>query len=115
MGDASKNFSRAEFRCPHCGRLDQLDSQLVAVLQALRDSKGGPLNVVSGYRCCEKNAAVGGYRYSQHLFGRAADIARGQFRATQAKAAGAHGCGVRDGWVIHVDVEPGKPFHTFAE
>ena len=84
-------------------------------MQRLRDAKGGPLVVVSGYRCCQHNSAVGGIRFSQHLFGQAADIARGQFKASQAQVAGAHGVGLRDGWVIHVDVEPGKGFYTFDE
>lgn len=115
MGDVSKNFSRREFRCPDCGHVDVLDDRLVDVLQRLRDKKRAPLDVVSGYRCCAQNAKVGGVRFSQHLFGRAADIARGQFRPAEAKAAGAIGIGVRDGWVIHVDVEPGRPSYQFIE
>lgn len=115
MGDLTKNFSRSEFVCPDCRRLDVLDQQLVAVLQRLRDMVGRPLAVVSGYRCCAQNAAVGGIRFSQHLYGRAADIPRGYARATQALKAGAVGVGVRDGWVIHVDVEPGKRPYVFNE
>lgn len=115
MGDVSRNFSRSEFRCPHCGRCDVLDGGLVAVLQKLRDHKGGPLTVVSGYRCCAYNANVHGIQFSQHLYGRGADVARGQFRVEAARAAGAHGVGLADGWVIHVDVEPGRPFHSFVE
>ena len=115
MGDVAKNFDRAEFRCSHCGRVDVLDQALVAVLQRLRDLKRGPLAVVSGYRCCAHNAAVGGIQYSEHLFGRAADVARGQFTAEHARICGAHGVGLRAGWVIHLDVEPGKGFYTFDE
>ena len=115
MGNLSKNFSSDEFRCHHCGRLDMLDPELVRVLQRLRDKLGKPLRIVSGYRCCAGNSAVGGIQYSQHLFGRAADIPRGLVTAKMAGAAGAHGAGVRAGWVIHVDVTPGRSFFTFDE
>lgn len=115
MGDLTKNFSRSEFKCPDCGRLDLLDDRLVAVLQRLRDMVDRPLKVVSGYRCCAQNGRVGGIRFSEHLFGRAADIPRGYARATQALKAGAVGVGVRDGWVIHVDVTPGRQPFVFNE
>ena len=44
------------------------------VLQPLRDRWGAPIVVGSGYRCHELNALVGGVRYSDHIFGCAADI-----------------------------------------
>lgn len=115
MGDLSKNFSRSEFRCHHCDRLDLLDPELVKVLQRLRDAIGKPLRVVSGFRCCTANRQVGGIEHSQHLFGRAADIPRGLVTATMARRAGAVGAGVRAGWVIHVDLTPGRSFFTFNE
>lgn len=115
MGDLSKNFSRSEFTCGHCKRLDLLDDKLVRVLQRIRDDIGKPLPVVSGYRCCAHNAKVGGIQFSQHLYGRAADIPRGLVRPQMVAAAGGHGAGVRAGWVIHVDVTPGRSFFTFNE
>lgn len=72
MGDLSKNFSRSEFECPHCGEVE-IDPLLVATLQRIRD-KAGPVVVTSGYRCPVHNEAVGGVRNSQHIYGRAADI-----------------------------------------
>lgn len=80
MGDLSKNFSRSEFACPHCGEVE-IDPLLVATLQRIRD-KSGPVVVTSGYRCPVHNEAVGGVierpgmpgSGSQHLYGRAADI-----------------------------------------
>lgn len=115
MGDLTKNFDRREFRCGHCGRLDVLDMALVRVLQKLRDAKGKPLPIVSGYRCCEGNASVGGTKYSQHLFGRAADIPRGYAKAADARKAGAIGAGLRGGWVVHIDMTPGRRFFTFDD
>ena len=72
MGDLSKNFSRSEFACPHCGEVE-IDPLLVATLQRIRD-KAGPVVVTSGYRCPVHNEAVGGVNNSQHIYGRAADI-----------------------------------------
>ena len=72
MGDLSKNFSRSEFTCPHCGEVE-IDPLLVATLQRIRD-KAGPVVVTSGYRCPVHNEAVGGVNNSQHIYGRAADI-----------------------------------------
>ena len=72
MGDLSKNFSRSEFACPHCGEVE-IDPLLVATLQRIRD-KSGPVVVTSGYRCPVHNEAVGGVNNSQHIYGRAADI-----------------------------------------
>jgi hypothetical protein len=115
MGDLSPHFSRWEFDCPHCGFLVGPDRELMAVLEQLRRVIGRELVVVSGVRCAEYNARVGGIRTSQHLHGRAADVPRGLFRAHHARSAGAHGVGLRDGWVIHVDVTPGRSYFTFRE
>lgn len=111
MGDLSAHFSRWEFDCPHCGALQGPDPVLLVVLERLRRTLKRPLVIVSGFRCPEYNARVGGIARSQHLYGRAADIPRGLFRAQTALKAGAVGVGVRGGWVVHVDVTPGrKPF-----
>jgi uncharacterized protein YcbK (DUF882 family) len=115
MGDLSPHFSRWEFDCPHCGYLGDVSRELLGVMEELRRQLGRQLVVVSGVRCPEYNARVGGIRTSQHLQGRAADVPRGLFRARDARAAGAHGAGVRAGWVIHVDVTPGRSFFTFDE
>ena len=44
------------------------------VLQAIRDHFGAPVVITSGYRTAAHNRAVGGAVYSQHQYGRAADI-----------------------------------------
>lgn len=44
------------------------------VLQPIRDEWGDSIVVSSGYRCPKLNAAVGGAKNSQHIYGTAADI-----------------------------------------
>lgn len=111
MGDLSPHFSRSEFKCKHCGRLVGPALQLVDLLERIRAITGRPLVVVSGYRCAEHNAAVGGASGSQHVRGTAADI--GPFRATlkQAQALGARGVGTKGRWAVHVDVRSGPRAH----
>ena len=74
MGDLSKHFSRSEFACKDgCGR-DTIDAETLRVLEALRQHFGVPVKINSGYRCANRNKAVGGAAGSQHLYGRAADV-----------------------------------------
>ena len=49
--------------------------KLANQLQALRGVLNGPIRINSGYRSPEHNQAVGGSKNSQHVFGKAADIA----------------------------------------
>ena len=82
-GNLSNDFSRYEFAC-RCGcGFDTADSELVAVLQDIRDHFKGRVTINSGCRCVEHNekaqkAANKNYipysSKSQHLIGRAADI-----------------------------------------
>ena len=44
------------------------------ILDPLREEWGKPIIVTSGYRSVRLNAAVGGARSSQHVYGQAADI-----------------------------------------
>ena len=71
----SENFTRSEFKC-NCGNCDYdtVDSELIAVLQALRNYIGKPLVITSGNRCPDYNASIGGSKGSYHIRGRAADI-----------------------------------------
>lgn len=114
MGDLSRNFSRSEFACKCCGRVE-VDPRLVKALQELRDQAGAPITVRSGYRCPKHNEKVGGARKSQHMAGRAADIVIGDlsvaemYRAAErieAFAAGGIGLYPESGFV-HVDVRDG--------
>lgn len=68
-----------------------------------------PIAIVSGYRCPVHNAAVGGARDSQHMYGAAADIHSGIATVSQAARAGFRGIGSAGPWAIHVDVRDGPP------
>lgn len=73
MGDISKNFNRAEFACKcGCG-MDTVDSELLELVQLIRD-KFGPIKITSANRCEAHNEKVGGVKGSQHTKSRAADI-----------------------------------------
>lgn len=54
--------------------VNNLHELVVHVLQPLRDSIGIPIHINSGYRCQALNDRIKGSKYSQHLFGQAADI-----------------------------------------
>lgn len=70
----SKHFLRSEFACKcGCGKGD-ISPKLLQVLEELRAATGGPLSIMSGYRCETHNRRVGGAKNSQHCKGNAADI-----------------------------------------
>lgn len=69
----SQNFSSEEFECPCCGYA-LVDTELVIVLERIRQLLGVPVRINSGYRCPAHNTKVGGARMSRHLLGCAADI-----------------------------------------
>ena len=75
----TKNFSKSEFESK-CGREmpEEVYHNVVKVanqLQYLRDYLGKPIRVNSAYRSPEHNESVGGVPKSQHILGKAADIA----------------------------------------
>ena len=71
----SANFCVSEFAC-HDGSDNVLvDTNLVAVLQKIRDRFAKPLNINSAYRTPSYNRKIGGVSNSQHTLGTAADIA----------------------------------------
>ena len=116
----SRSFRAKEFACKDGTDPLFVDSELVQVLQAIRDHFGAPVVITSGYRTPAHNAKAGGTRFSQHLYGRAADI-RVQGASVEEVAACAerllHGCGGvgrypakagrAAGWV-HVDTRAEK-------
>lgn len=115
MGDLSRNFSKHEFTCRCCGRIE-INPRLVDALQELRDLAGLPVRVTSGYRCPDHNRAVGGAKQSQHLLGNAADIvvkgrsvAEMHTLAEQVPAFRDGGIGVYpEQGFVHVDVRTGR-------
>lgn len=70
----STNFRVKEFACTDGSDPIFIDSDLVQVLQKIRTHFGKSVTITSAYRTPLKNKAVGGQTYSQHLYGRAADI-----------------------------------------
>ena len=78
----TKNFTREEFDCNcNCGVCEMpinVYHNVVKVanqLQVLRDELGKPIHINSAYRSEEYNASIGGVKSSQHIMGRASDIA----------------------------------------
>ena len=70
----SANFAVREFACKDGTDPVFVDTELVQVLQSIRDHFGKPVVITSAYRTAAHNKAVGGAAYSQHCYGRAADI-----------------------------------------
>ncbi len=70
----STNFRVKEFACTDGSDPIFIDTELVTVLQKIRSHFGKAVTVTSAYRTPTHNAKVGGTAYSQHLYGKAADI-----------------------------------------
>ena len=70
----STNFKVNEFSCSDGSDPIFIDSELITVLQKIRTHFGKSVTITSAYRTPTHNKAVGGTAYSQHLYGRAADI-----------------------------------------
>ena len=70
----SKNFRVREFRCQYDTDPIFIDSDLVDVLQKVRDHFGKAVTINSAFRTASHNKKVGGATYSQHCYGKAADI-----------------------------------------
>ena len=70
----SANFKVKEFACTDGSDPIFIDTELVNVLQKIRSHFGKPVTITSAYRTPARNKAVGGQTYSQHLYGKAADI-----------------------------------------
>lgn len=70
----STNFKVKEFACTDGSDPIFIDSDLVSVLQKIRNHFGNAVTITSAYRTPTRNKAIGGTTYSQHLYGKAADI-----------------------------------------
>jgi uncharacterized protein YcbK (DUF882 family) len=117
MGDLSEHFSKAEFSC-RCGcgygtRDGDVSSELIHILEAIREDYGRPMIINSGCRCPDYNSAVGGVPNSAHTRGTAADVhvAGGYNRRKLVDLAVmnfASGIGVANTFV-HIDVDDVLP------
>ena len=70
----SPNFSVREFACTDGTDPIFIADELVEVLQKIRTHFGNAVTITSAYRTPTKNQSCGGSTYSQHLYGKAADI-----------------------------------------
>ena len=109
----SANFRVKEFACTDGSDPIFIDTDLVKVLQKIRNHFGKAVTITSAYRTPTKSKAVGGQAYSQHLYGRAADI---KVKGVAPKKVAAYaekilpksgGIGVYNTFV-HVDVRSSK-------
>ena len=110
----SPSFRVREFACKGSDVV-LIDDELVVLLQCIREHFGKPVHITSGYRTAAHNKSVGGAAYSQHLYGRAADI-RVQGIPVEQLAAYAETCLPGTGGIgrypakgfVHVDVRKAK-------
>jgi hypothetical protein len=106
----SANFSYVEFKCkdggkfPECQRIWMLRSH-IRRLELYRAKIGGPVRIVSGFRCKRHNKEIGGATSSQHMFGAASDIQGALTVAQKEKLELFAGLGFKQSTrkVIHVD------------
>ncbi|MBA7551640.1 hypothetical protein ES705_44188 [subsurface metagenome] len=119
LGDLSTNFWSKEFRCPcpKCRRkLVRVSSLLLFKLEMVKMAfDGKPVIILSGDRCPEENARVGGYPNSAHIpkpKGKGSDIKIKGVKSIDIGLAAEEVGGLRIGiakWGIHVDVRPPSP------
>ena len=70
----SPHFCVREFRCKDGSDPVFIDTALAELLERIRERFGKPVTITSAYRTPAHNAKAGGAKFSQHLYGRAADI-----------------------------------------
>lgn len=109
MGDISANFNRSEFACKcGCG-FAVVDTELLEVLEGVRQYFCEPVSITSGNRCWKHNKKVGGADHSKHALGIAADIKVANVEPQDVYDyldriyPDRYGIGLYSGWV-HIDV-----------
>lgn len=112
-----RHFTPEEFRCK-CGRYcdgapSRMGKNAVQTAEAARRYFGRPGIVVSGLRCKQHNAHVGGVVNSQHLYGEAVDLRIEGVSADELLAFLRRQKGVRyaykiDATNVHFDVPKGE-------
>ena len=111
-GKAS-NFKVKEFSCHDGSDLVKIDSDLIIYLQKIREIMGRPIVINSGYRTTEYNKKIKGAPRSQHIYGKASDIAANSIKPAElakiAENLGVPGIGLYD-WGCHVDTRKNKSF-----
>mgnify|MGYP003055208692 FL=1 len=117
----SEHFKVREFRCQDGSDPVFIDTELVDILEQIRVHFDKPVTITSAFRTASHNATVAkAAKYSQHLYGKAADI---QVQGISVETVYAYaekllgergglgiyppGLGRANGWV-HVDVRKDK-------
>lgn len=117
----SEHFKVREFRCQDGSDPVFIDTELVELLEKIRVHFAKPVTITSAFRTASHNATVAkAAKYSQHLYGKAADI---QVQGISVENVAAYaekllegrggigiyppGLGRANGWV-HVDVRKAK-------
>lgn len=117
----SEHFKVREFRCKDGSDPVFIDSDLVELLEKIRVHFAKPVTITSAFRTASHNATVAkAAKYSQHLYGKAADIrvegisVENVYAYADKLLGNAGGCGIyppglgrANGWV-HVDVRKAK-------
>ncbi len=108
----SSNFRVKEFACKDGSDPIFIDSELVEILQKIRNYFGKPVTITSAYRTPTHNKSCGGTTYSQHLYGKAADIkisgvAPGKVAKYAETLLDSGGIGIYNTFV-HIDVRSTK-------
>jgi hypothetical protein len=107
----STNFKVREFACKDGSDEILIDTELVKVLQAIRDKLGKPVNITSAYRHLKYNLSIGSTSTSQHVYGKAADIVCSGVEPIEIARIADEMCigGVgRYGSFVHVDTRSGR-------
>ena len=113
----TKDFRVREFRCKDGSDKILIDTDLVNLLQQIRDAFGRAVTINSAYRTPTHNKRVGGASNSQHVKGTAADIrvqgvppfAVAAWMEQHIKSVGKHACGYYPiSLFCHVDVRATK-------
>lgn len=110
----TKHFKEHEFGCRHCGEVENLSTELLAVLELVRLKFGKPVTVTSGYRCKVHNDNVGSTDASQHRLGTAADIVISGvaphtiFNYLDDTFPNQYGLGLYSSGFVHIDVRSKK-------
>lgn len=84
----SPHFKASEFACSDGSDSIFISTELVKVLESIRNKFAAPVTINSGWRSPSYNKKIGGAAKSQHMYGTAADIkVKGVLPATVAAYA----------------------------
>lgn len=115
----SENFKISEFACKDGSDEIKIDTDLVVILQQIRDHFGSAVTISSGYRTPAHDKAVGGSGSGYHTKGQAVDIVIGGVDPLTAGLYAAELLGPRGGIEIgngylHIDTRADR-WRAFTE